>query len=62
MTTERMLELLILKIILKDYDAYSNYRKVMNKRFSISKMEERYKELGDEFLKPYAIDTTEKSE
>lgn len=62
MTTERMLELLILKRILKDYDTYPNYRKIVDESFSISKMEERYKELGDEFLKPYAIDTTEKSE
>lgn len=62
MTTERMLELLILKRILEDYDNYPKYKKVIDEYFNISKMEERYKELGDEFLKPYAIDNTEKSE
>ena len=62
MTTERMLELLILKIILKDYDDHPKYKEVIDRYFNIFEIEKRYEELGDEFLKPYAIDIAEKSE
>ena len=41
-----MLELIILKSILKDYDTKPTYRDFMNKEYHISALENRYAELG----------------
>lgn len=45
-----MLELIILKNILKDYDTKSAYRDFMNKEYHMSALEDRYAELGSKFL------------
>ena len=62
MTVERKLELLILKELLKDYHEYSEYKLYLDEYFNVSKIKDRYMELGKEFLNDYAIDKTEKSD
>ena len=62
MTVERKLELLILKEILKDYREYSEYKLYLDEYFNVSKIRDRYIELGKEFINDYAIDKTEKSD
>lgn len=62
MILERQLELLILKNILEDYDEHSKYKEYIDKNYNISKMNNRYLELGREFLKDYALNKTEKSD
>jgi len=62
MTVERKLELLVLKELLEDYHGYSEYKQYLDKYFNVSKIKDRYMELGKEFLNDYAIDKTEKSD
>ena len=62
MTVERKLELLILKELLEDYHEYSEYKLYLDEYFNVSKIKDRYMELGKEFLNDYAIDKTEKSD
>ena len=62
MTVERKLELLILKELLEDYHGYSEYKRYLDEYFNVSKIKDRYIELGKEFLNDYAIDKTEKSD
>ena len=62
MTVERKLELLILKELLKDYHEYSEYKLYLDEYFNVSKIKDRYMELGKEFINDYAIDKTEKSD
>lgn len=62
MTVERKLELLVLKELLKDYNEYSEYKLYLDEYFNVSKIKDRYMELGKEFLNNYAIDKTEKSD
>jgi hypothetical protein len=62
MTVERKLELLVLKELLKDYNEYSEYKLYLDEYFNVSKIKDRYMELGKEFLNDYAIDKTEKSD
>lgn len=62
MTVERKLELLVLKELLKDYHEYSEYKLYLDEHFNVSKIKDRYMELGKEFLNNYAIDKTEKSD
>lgn len=63
MTTERMLELLILTNLMERYvelpvEAYQ----LIQFKYSIKDVEARRIELEEEFLKPYVIDNAEKSE
>ena len=62
MTVERKLELLVLKELLKDYHEYSEYKLYLDEYFNVSKIKDRYMELGKEFINDYAIDKTEKSD
>ena len=57
-----LLELLVLGIILKDYDNNSDYHEFLDQNYDIKKICYRYIELGESFLKEYALDNTEKSE
>jgi hypothetical protein len=41
-----------------DRNAFYNY---LNKNYDLDKFNERYMELLDEFMKPYALNNTEKS-
>lgn len=61
MTTERMLELIILN---KFMDRYNNMspQALTCEKIRISQMEERRLMLEEEFLDPYVIDNAEKSE
>lgn len=62
MIPERMLELLVLNIINKGYYHNKDYRMFINENYNIKKIENRYLELGKEFLNDYALNKTEKSE
>lgn len=62
MIVERLLELIILKDVLKDYTKDEEYAKFLDKKYDVQKMENRFLELGKEFLNDYALNKTEKSE
>jgi hypothetical protein len=62
MITEKMLEILILSKVLKDYDEKEEYRYFIDDNYSIKKINNRFLELGKEFLQPYALNKTEKSD
>ena len=62
MIVERKVELLILEKILTCYDNNSDYKEYLNNNYDVSKMENRYAELGKEFLNEYALNKTEKSD
>lgn len=53
MIPEKMLELLILKDILQGYDSNSEYKEFIDQNYNANKIEERYNELGLEFLEQY---------
>lgn len=53
MIPEKMLEMIILKGILEDYDRYKDYKKFIKDNFDIKSIENRYIELGKEFLDKY---------
>ena len=62
MIIEKLLELIILKDVLRDYTKDKEYADFLDKEYNIQKMENRFLELGKEFLNPYALNKTEKSE
>ena len=62
MTTNKMLELLLLCKVLEDYDKDDVYREFIRKNYDSYKIQNRYTELGKEFLNEYALNKTEKSE
>jgi len=57
-----MLELLLLCKVLEDYDKDDVYREFIRKNYDSYKIQNRYTELGKEFLNEYALNKTEKSE
>lgn len=60
MTTERMLELILLRNIVK---GWMGSKLIVNRKmYSLSKLSRRLRELEEEFLNPYVIDNAEKSE
>ena len=63
MTTERMLELLILNKFMDRYNNMSSQVKTLTcETISISEMEERRLLLEEEFLEPYVIDNAPKGD
>lgn len=48
-----MLELIILRDILKDYDTKPIYRDFMNDKYHMSALENRYVKLGEKYLDKY---------
>lgn len=63
MTTERMLELIILNKFMDRYNNMSPQVKTLTcEKIRIPEMEERRLMLEEEFLDPYVIDNAEKSE
>lgn len=60
MTTERMLELILLQNIAKGW--VGSKLIVNRKMYSLPKLSRRLQELEEEFLNPYVIDNAEKSE
>ena len=62
MIPERMLELLLLQEIFYVYNNDIEYNEFLNKHYNIEKINERYLELGKEYLNNYALDKTEKSD
>lgn len=63
MTTERMLELIILNNLVKRYlELPIESYQLIEERFSVGKVISRRNELEEEFLKPYVIANAEKSE
>ena len=63
MTTERMLELIILNNLVERYlELPIESYQLIEKRFSVGKVISRRNELEEEFLKPYVIANAEKSE
>lgn len=63
MTTERMLELIILNKFMDRYNNMSSQVKTLTcKTISISEMEERRLLLEEEFLEPYVIDNASKGD
>jgi hypothetical protein len=63
MTTERMLELIILNKFMDRYNNMSSQVKTLTcKTISISEMEERRLLLEEEFLEPYVIDNAPKGD
>ena len=60
MTTERMLELILLQNIAK---GLTGSEPIINRKvYSLPKLYRRLQELEEEFLNPYVIDNAEKSE
>lgn len=63
MTTERMLELIILNNLVKRYlELPIESYQLIGEKFSVEKVISRRNELEEEFLKPYVIANAEKSE
>ncbi len=63
MTTERMLELIILNKFMDRYNNMSSQVKTLTcETISISEMEERRLLLEEEFLEPYVIDNAPKGD
>lgn len=62
MIVEKLLELIILKDVFRDYAKDEEYADFLDKKYNIQKMENRFLELGEEFLNDYALNKTEKSE
>lgn len=57
-----MLELLLLQEIFYVYNNDIEYNEFLSKHYDVEKINERYLELGKEFLNEYALNKTEKSE
>ena len=62
MIPEKMLELLILSLISTDYHESTIYAAYLDENYNVDKLLNRYNELGKEFLTPYALTKTEKSD
>ena len=62
MIIEKLLELIVLKDLLRDYAKDKEYANFLDKEYNVQKMENRFLELGKEFLNEYALNKTEKSE
>lgn len=62
MTIGKLLELIVLKDVLRDYTKDKEYADFLDKEYNVQKMENRFLELGKEFLNEYALNKTEKSE
>ena len=62
MIIEKLLELIVLKDLLRDYAKDKEYANFLDEEYDVQKMENRFLELGKEFLNEYALNKTEKSE
>jgi len=62
MIVEKLLELIVLKDLLRDYIKDKEYADFLDKEYNVQKMQNRFLELGKEFLNEYALNKTEKSE
>jgi hypothetical protein len=62
MTIEKLLELIVLKDVLRDYAKDKEYADFLDEEYDVQKIENRFLELGKEFLNEYALNKTEKSE
>ena len=62
MIVEKLLELIVLKDLLRDYTKDKVYADFLDKEYNVQKMQNRFLELGKEFLNEYALNKTEKSE
>jgi hypothetical protein len=62
MTIGKLLELIVLKDVLRDYTKDKEYANFLDEEYNVQKMENRFLELGKEFLNEYALNKTEKSE
>lgn len=62
MIPEKMLELMLLQEIFHTYNCDIEYAKFLRKNYNIEQINERYLQLGKEFLNDYALDKTEKSD
>jgi hypothetical protein len=62
MIVEKLLELIVLKDLLRDYTKDKEYADFLDKEYNVQKMQNRFLELGKEFLNEYALNKTEKSE
>ena len=62
MIIEKLLELIVLKDVLRDYAKDKEYADFLDEEYDVQKMENRFLELGKEFLNEYALNKAEKSE
>lgn len=62
MSTNKMLELILLQGIFYSFNNDIEYNEFLSKNYNIEKINSRYLELGKEFLNEYALNKTEKSE
>jgi len=62
MAIEKLLELIVLKDVLRDYAKDKEYADFLDEEYDVQKIENRFLELGKEFLNEYALNKTEKSE
>ena len=62
MIIEKLLELIVLKDVLRDYAKDKKYADFLDEEYDVQKMENRFLELGKEFLNEYALNKAEKSE
>lgn len=62
MIPEKMLELILWQEIFYTFNNDTEYNDFLTKYYDIEKINNRYLELGKEFLNEYALNKTEKSE
>ena len=62
MIVEKMLELILLQEIFYSFNNDMEYNEFLSKNYDLEKINNRYLELGKEFLNEYALNKTEKSE
>ena len=62
MTTEKMLELMLLQEIFYSFNNDIEYNEFLSKNYNIEKINDRFLELGKEYLQQYALNKTEKSD
>lgn len=56
MIPEKMLELILLQEIFYSYNNDIEYNEFLSTHYNVEKINNRYLELGKEFLSPYALD------
>ena len=57
-----MLELILLQGIFYSFNKDTEYNEFLSKHYNVEQINDRYLELGREYLQQYALDTSEKSD
>ncbi len=62
MTIEKLVELILLQEIFHSFNNNIEYNEFLSKNYDIEKINDRYLELGKEYLQQYALNKAEKSD